>query len=239
MKKKQTSLLAELQKTIGYKFKSHRLLELALTHSSFKNEMKMLSPGNACHEDNERLEFLGDTVLSFVISKKLFRSFPDFPEGRLSKYRSILVSKGHLFKVAKELRLIHYLNLGKSEKQGRISDKGNILADSLEALIAALYLDGGMKNAERFILDHFGKYITLKRLSLLDRNYKSMLQEYAQRKYKVLPEYLTVFKKGSFHSTVRTSKSNKAVGTGKSKRDAEQNAAQKLLRKFKKKKPRK
>jgi len=236
MKKRQKNPYKELEKILNYTFKSKKKLHLALTHSSYKNEIAAQNPSIQAIQDNERLEFLGDTVLSFVISKELFSTFPEHPEGKLSKFRSILVSKNHLFKVAKELKLIKHLHLGKSEKQGRISDKSNILADSLEAIIAAIYLDGGMKNAERFILDTFGKYITVKRLALLDRNYKSMLQEYAQKKYKTLPIYTTFFKKDLFQSSVSITKSKKAKGTGKNKREAEQAAAKMLLRKVKKKK---
>jgi ribonuclease III len=230
MARSKSTPLKKLEKILGYSFKNKKRLSLALTHSSYKNGPEYVSQKECATEDNERLEFLGDTILSFVISKKLFNDFSDFSEGRLSKYRSILVSKGHLFKVAKELKLIQFLNLGKSEKQGRIADKANILADALEAIIAAVYLDGGMKNAENLILAHFGKYITLRRLTLLDRNYKSMLQEFAQKNHKILPEYCTMLKKDVFHATVQLAHYKKALGTGKSKRDAEQNAAQKLYR---------
>jgi ribonuclease-3 len=224
--------LHEVQTLIDYSFKNKKLITLALTHSSFKNEQLNDPSSNTC-DDNERLEFLGDTVLSFVISKELFNTFSDYPEGKLSKFRSILVSKNHLFKVAKELKLLRFLRLGKSEQQGQIKDKGNIMADSLEALIAAIYLDGGLKNAEKFILKNFRKYISNKRLALLDRNYKSMLQEYAQKEYKVLPQYITLFKGNQFEATVVIAKSKKAKGTGKSKREAEQGAAQMLLRSLK------
>lgn len=234
-----TSQLKKIEALLGYSFKKKKLLYLALTHSSFKNEHVHLSSQKTDTADNERLEFLGDTILSFVISKKLFTDFPAFSEGKLSKFRSILVSKGHLFKVAKELKLIRFLHLGKSERKGRIADKANILADSLEAIIAAVYLDGGMKNAERLINTHFAKYITLKRLSLLDRNYKSMLQEFAQKNHKLLPEYVTILKKDLFHSTVKLAHYKKALGKGKSKRDAEQNAAQKLYRSLRSKKQKK
>jgi len=112
-------------------------------------------------------------------------------------------------------------------------NKTNILADAIEALIAAIYLDGGMKHAEQFVLRFFGQYIDKKRLSRLDKNYKSMLQEYAQKKFKRLPHYTTVEKKGKFHATVCITKYKKGTGWGTSKQDAEKKAARDVLKKLK------
>ncbi|MBU1862432.1 MAG: ribonuclease III [Candidatus Omnitrophica bacterium] len=236
MEDKRHQKLKLLQEQIGYSFKTVSLLELALTHSSFKNELKAHFSKSKALEDNERLEFLGDTILSFIISKKMFTLFKNCAEGTLSKYRSLLVSRKHLFKIAKEMKLVYFLKLGKGEASGTLNEKSNLLANTLEALIAAIYLDGGMKHVEAFILKHFGTYINKKKLSRLDNNYKSALQEYSQKRYKRLPFYHTLEKKQMFYAIVKILKSKKGAGWGKSKREAEQEAAKNLMKKLKKEK---
>lgn len=238
MDKNRLKQLKALEKTIGYSFKRKDRLELALTHSSYKNYLKQINPELVHNQDNERLEFLGDTILSFVITKKIFLLFDDLQEGQLSKYRSDLVAKPTLFKIAKQIKLVDFLNTGKSEASGKLKDKSSMLADAVEAIIAAIFLDGGMKNAENFILDFFGKYIDKRKLSQLNKNYKSALQEYSQKKYKTLPIYTTTFKETEFIATVtvKNKRMKKETGTGTKKREAEQKAAKNLLRKLKSKK---
>ena len=226
-------MLAELEDEIGYSFKKKNLLNLALTHSSYKNEMREKGLVLEGLDDNERLEFFGDTILSFVVTKEMYLLFDDSCEGRLSQYRADLVSRNTLFKIAKKIKLALYLNLGKGEALGSVKEKRGIMANAVEAIIAAIYFDGGMKNAEKFVLRYFGVYIDKRKLSRLNQNYKSALQEYSQRKYKQLPVYQTVMKKNSFVSTAYILKSYKALGKGANKRDAEQNAAQALLKKMK------
>lgn len=226
--------LGKLEKKIGYSFRNKKLLDLALTHSSYKNEYNAHCLQNEILEDNERLEFLGDTILSFVISKHMYDKFKNQAEGKLSQYRSILVSKDSLFKVAKSLKLVHFVRVGKSEQTGTIKEKSNILADAVEALIAAIYLDSGMTNAEKFIMRYIGHYVDKRKLARLNKNYKSALQELSQKKYKMLPVYATVEKSGKFIASVLVQKTKKARGEGKSKREAEQQAAHNLLKKLRK-----
>ena len=235
MKRKNYNDLKHLQKLLGYTFKNSSVLDLALTHSSYKNELKASFPHKTVFEDNERLEFLGDTILSFLISRKLYSQYRNFTEGDLSKFRSILVSKEYLFKVAKHLTLVRFLRLGKGESAGTLHKKSNILANAVEAVIAAIYLDGGMKAAEQFILRCFHKYLSVKKLSHLDKNYKSALQEYSQKHFRMLPHYHTIEKKGKFHATVSVAKRKKATGEGHNKREAEQAAAKILIKKLKNK----
>lgn len=228
--------LTAFQKDIGYTFKRLSLLDLALTHSSYKNEFRTQSNTTTSLADNERLEFLGDTILAFCLSKKMFDEFHDWNEGKLSKYRSIIVSKNYLFKVAQLLKISQVIQLGKGEAAGTIAQKSNQLADAVEAIIAAIYLDGGMKNADKFVMTFFGPFLKKSRLPHLDKNHKSALQEYVQKTYKKLPTYTTVENDGTFHATVNITKSKKGIGTGKNKREAEQRAAKNLLSKLKKKK---
>jgi len=129
---------------------------------------------------------------------------------------------------------VRVIKLGKGKAAGTVQDKSNILANATEAIIAGIYLDGGFKHAESFILKFLGKYLDVKKLNRLDKNYKSSLQEYSQKHYKSLPEYTTVPKKDLFHASVAISKSKKGTGWGKNKREAEQEAAHNLLKKLKK-----
>ena len=236
MKKK--NVLRSLEKNLGYKFKSQNKLVQALTHSSYKNEF-LHGPNKGTRldrMDNERMEFFGDAILSFVISKKLFKQYPNEDEGVLSKYRSLLVSRKSLFMIAKKLKLHHYLRLGKSESQIKLKDKAKMMADSLEAIIAAIYFDGGMKAIETFIEKQFKSYLEVKKLKRTDssENYKSILQETTQKEHHVLPRYKTQVKNDEFHATVYFR--NKAIGSasGRSKREAEKKAAKEALRYYKK-----
>lgn len=229
--------ISSFEEEIGYSFKKKERILLALTHSSYKNELRLQYPDKKDElEDNERLEFLGDTILAFIVSKEMYNLFPECCEGQLSKYRSDLVSKTTLFKVAKKIKVARYLLMGRGESKANIKDKSSLLANSVESIIAAIYFDGGMKNAESFILKYFGPYIDKRKLSRLNQNFKSSLQEYTQKNLKTLPTYKTVARKNQFHSTAIATKSKTAVGWGNSKREAEQNAAQNLLRKLRAKK---
>lgn len=227
------SKLKKLEKDLGYKFKSKNRLIHALTHSSYKNEFIHGSDKGTKLDrtDNERLEFFGDAVLAFVMSKKLFQLFPEKHEGELSKFRSLLVSRKALIAVAKKIKLHHYIRLGKSETKLKLQDKSKILADAFEAIIAAVYQDSGMKAAEDLIDKHFSAYLNQTRLKRLNssENYKSILQEHTQKDHHLLPRYKTVMKKDRFDCTIYFR--NKSIGSasGKSKREAEKIAAKKAL----------
>ncbi len=236
-------ILNELQQLLKVRFKNLEFLDNALTHSSFKYELM-----NQAHVkveikreilDNERLEFFGDAILSFIICKKLFEDFPDEDEGTLSKFRSIIVSRKLLFTIAKKLKLHNYLYLGRGEHNIPFREKAKIMADAFEAIIAAIYLDRGVDITERFIRTHFDPYLVLSRLKKLDamENYKNKLQECCQREFQILPQYKTTARGHEFESTVFIRKKRYGTGIGRSKRNAEKEAARatlKLLRNTKK-----
>ncbi len=145
--------IAMLQAALGYLFQRTELLQQALTHSSQARELEALQTvGGPRVEDNEQLEFLGDAVLGFVTTEELFNRFPSFREGELSKLRAHLVSEKHLINVAQELELGHYLSLGRGEEKSGGRNKTALLVDALEAVLAAIYMDGGLEAARRFVL---------------------------------------------------------------------------------------
>ena len=220
-----------LEAALGYRFNDPERLTRALCHSSYVNEQSQNGLAS-----NERLEFLGDAVLNLAISHLLMQRFPDLAEGELSRTRAHLVNETRLAAIAREICIGPHLLLGKGEALTDGRNKNSILADAIEAVTAAIYLDGGMKNTEMFIEKYFGNYLEKSKLSRLDNNYKSALQEISQKEYKMLPFYHTTTKGEAFVATVSISKSKKASGEGKNKREAEQSAAQNLIRKLKAKK---
>ena len=146
--------IADLEQALAYRFKRPELLEQALTHSSQARELESLQSGlSARVGDNEQLEFLGDAVLGLVTSEELFHRFPQFREGELSKLRAHLVSEKHLIRVAQEVQLGHYLRLGRGEEKSGGRNKTTLLVDGLEAVLGALYLDGGLETVRRVILN--------------------------------------------------------------------------------------
>lgn len=202
--------LTALQAALGYKFKRPELLERALTHSSHAHEESKasgLEPTGAL--DNEQFEFLGDAVLGLVTSQLLFERFPEFHEGQLSKLKAHLVSAGHLVKVAAGLELGRYLRLGRGEERSGGRAKSTLLSDSLEAVIAAMYLDSGLEQARAFIvhgiLEPELEEITGEHeadFSLTD--FKSALQELLQSKGRLQPVYVTVKEEGPDHRKIFT-----------------------------------
>ena len=216
--------LKEFQKKIGVRFRRPRLLLKALTHCSYKHEV-----ADPALKDNERYEFFGDSILSFIVSKRLLKDLPQANEGELSTLRSNLVSKKALFRVVRKLSLNKYLLVGKSERKGSLKEKAGILGNSVEAIIAAIYLDRGINEAEKFIMNYFGEFFSLKRLRRLHVNYKSQLQEWAQRHHKLLPTYRTRPVPEGFEAEVQLPQTEKASGIGSSKREAEQMAAKKIV----------
>ncbi len=214
-------VLGELENILGYKFKDLSLLKRSLTHKSFDND-----------NNNEKLEFLGDRVLGLVISKKLLDKFPYENEGIIDKKFANLVNKKTCVNIAKKLNLRKYLILGSSHKNiKRSADK--IISDCLEAVVGAIYLDGGLKSSEKFIFEFWNNYIDKSIITLIDS--KTKLQEYSLKKFKILPKY-TFFKKSGpqhnpiFKTEVEIPKSKKIIGSGSSKKKAQQNAAAKLIK---------
>ena len=216
-----SKLTKELEEILKYDFKNKSLLNQALTHKSFDN-----------NNNNEKLEFLGDRVLGLIISKKLIDKYPNEKEGILDKKFANLVNKKTCVNIAKKLNLKKYLFLGSSNKNlERSSDK--ILSDSLEAIVGAIYLDGGLKYSEKFILNFWETFIDNSIVTLIDS--KTKLQEYSLKKFKILPKY-TFFKKTGpqhkplFKTEVQIPESKKIIGIGSSKKNAQQNAAAKLIK---------
>ena len=211
----------ELEKIIKYNFKKISLLEKALTHKSFDNII-----------NNEKLEFLGDRVLGLVISEKLLDKFPDEKEGIIDKKFANLVNKKTCAFIAKRINLKSFIFLGSSHKKlERSADK--ISSDCLEAIVGAIYLDGGLKSAEKFILSFWEEYLLKSTITLIDS--KTKLQEFSLKKYKELPKYIFFKKTGPQHrpifkTEVQIPNSKKIIGIGSSKKNAQQNAASKLLK---------
>tara|TARA_B100000941_G_C28499814_1_gene553349 strand:+ start:1882 stop:2550 length:669 start_codon:yes stop_codon:yes gene_type:complete len=213
--------LKDLENTIKYNFKDKTILSNALTHKSYDNTI-----------NNEKLEFLGDRVLGLVISKELLDRYPNEKEGTIDKKFANLVNKRTCTKIAKKLNLKKFLFLGSSHKNlERSADK--ILSDCLEAIVGAIYIDGGIKSSEKFILSFWETFINESIITLIDP--KTKLQEHTLKKFKKLPKY-TFFKKTGpqhkplFKTEVEIPESKKIIGVGSSKKNAQQNAAAKLIK---------
>lgn len=221
-----------LYDNLGYRFQNNAFLRHALTHRSFRNES-----GNPEIEDNERLEFLGDSVLGLVISDFLYQTFPRFHEGDLSRVKSHVVSEPFLADLAREVDLGSYLLLGKGEAASGGHEKNSLLSDCFEAVIAAVYLDGGMEAARGFLLKCFqGKIETLvNNQHILD--HKSLFQEHAQEQFDCIPRYKLHRIIGpnhdkTFEVELFINKEVFSVGSGKNKKEAEQAAAKAALAKL-------
>ncbi|MER3421872.1 MAG: ribonuclease III [Nitrospiraceae bacterium] len=226
------SCLDHAQQAIGYNFRQSRLLDEALTHKSHVNEVREKD-----RKHNERLEFLGDAVLTLIMSEYLAASFPDFTEGELSKLKARLVSEASLAKAARRLDLGNLLKLGRGEELTQGREKPSLLANVLEAILAAIYLDGGLESARKFVLRAFAQ--DLKELqdfggpSILE-DYKTRLQEWCQKQYDTLPQYVTVRETGPDHQKTFEVRllirgEVRGAGVGRSKKEAEQMAAKQAL----------
>ena len=222
-----------LQERIGYNFQDPSLLERALTHRSFSNEHRELRSPN-----NERLEFLGDTVLGFVIGDYIYRSFPNLQEGALSKIKAHLVSASTLAAKGRDLALGRYLRLGAGEARSGGSEKLSLLADAFEAVVAAIYLDGSLPAAEAFVRRVFAPDVSgIDVGDLSFHDHKTALQETAQSLGLPLPEYRVVDEYGPDHEKcfvveVYWDGVSFAYGKGASKREAQRKAAKEALRKL-------
>ncbi len=221
-----------LEKALGHTIKRKELFAEALSHRSFIHQ-----PENETLVSNERLEFLGDSILNMVVAEHLFQQHSLLPEGELTKMRSRLVNRKALTVYAKLIRLQEFILMGTSIP--RSVDRGleKILADAYEALIAAIFLDGGFQSAKTFVKRQMIDAIDQKLLNVIDVNYKSQLLEYSQAESLNTPRYTTVKEEGPDHDRVFTVEVfvgdlSQGVGTGKNKKDAEQAAAEKALQKL-------
>ncbi len=210
----------EIEKILEYNFNDQNLLKRSLTHKSFNNL-----------ENNEKLEFFGDRVLGLIISKKLIEIYPEEKEGFIDKKFANLVNKKACIEVAIKLDIKKFMLLGASQKSlQRSADR--ILSDCMEAIIGAIFLDGGLKSAEKFVLNFWRHFLENSTEPLIDP--KTRLQEHSLKKYKILPKYTFYKKSGPQHSPifktdVQIPNSKKIIGIGASKKKAQQNAAKKLL----------
>ena len=221
--------LEDLEERIDYGFKDRALLIKALTHSSYANECRVEQG------DNEQLEFLGDSIIGFVVSEYLLANHPQLSEGQLSKLRAHLVSSGSLFRSASSLELGCFLNLGKGEEKNGGRRKQALLVDATEALVAAVYLDGGMDAARRLVLKQFAEDLQdIRSGRFASTDYKSRLQEKLQSLRSGRPEYSVIDESGPDHQkqfSVRLTIGGKptAEGQGETKKNAEQEAARQAL----------
>ncbi|MBD5144351.1 MAG: ribonuclease III [Ruminococcus sp.] len=218
----------EFEKKIGYTFKNKELLHEALSHSSYANELKR------GRNSNERLEFLGDSVLSIVVSKHLFTHFKHLPEGELTKIRASLVCEKALFEFSKKIDLGKHILLGKGEENSGGRTRPSIVSDAFEAVIAAVFLDGGMEEAEKYVLSFIPKNLEANSSKSL-HDYKTMLQEIIQKNPEERVEYVLADQTGPDHDrnfVVQVRLNSNVIGTGEghSKKQAEQAAAREALR---------
>ena len=229
MEKERKKALKVFQEKFRYRFKNLALLDQALRHRSFAHEIY-----DVVYEDNERLEFLGDAVLDLIIGHLLLERHPYGSEGDLSKLRAAAVNTSRLAKVARDLSLGEHLLLGKGEEMTKGREKSSILAGSLEAVIAAVYLDGGFKKAFKAISTLFTPYLDGEGEDGPHLDFKTKLQEVSQGHFRAAPRYLLSKEFGPDHAKVfgvKVAIGKKVVGfgSGKSKKEAEQKAAQNTL----------
>lgn len=221
--------IEKLYKKLGYRFKSPEMISQSLRHASFVNEQ----PGTDLY-DNQRLEFLGDAVLELAVTHLLMEKYPDAEEGRLSKLRAGIVDEAGLYRLAVELELGRFLQLGRGEEQSGGREKPSILSDTVEALFGAIYLDGGFDNALKTARRLFEPLFPAGSGKDLGQDFKSRFQEFSQRVYKALPVYTLEEENGPAHNRtfrVALTLAGKilSTGEGKSKKEAEQKAAEKAF----------
>jgi len=218
--------LGQIEKKVRVKFQNIKLLEEAFTHKSYAIE-------HGATTNNERLEFLGDSIISAVVAHWLFKRFDAVDEGKLSKMKSQIVSRANLSSWAEELQLGQYLFLSQGEEATGGRRRESLLGNVYEALVGAIFLDQGFTVAQRFILRHLAK-----KKRIVENDFKSRLQEMVQKKYKTPPVYFVVAESGPDHEKkftleVRINKRVLGMGEGRSKKEAEQLAAKEALRTLK------
>lgn len=219
-------MLENFEKNIGYIFKDKNLLKTALTHTSYAYDHNI--------ESNEKLEFLGDSILEFVSSQYIYKNYSKLREGEMTKVRATVVCEASLYKIAKQHKFSEYLYIGKSEQQSKGNEKPAILADSVEAVIAAIYLDGGLEPACKFIIENLKDEIAIATQHVGEKDYKTMLQEKLQEHGNVKITYKIIKETGpdhnkTFEAEVELNGKELAKGKGKSKKLAEMSAAKKAL----------
>lgn len=224
--------LERFEENIGYKFKNKALLKNALTHTSYAFENHIQS--------NEKLEFLGDSILEFISSKYLYNHFPKLTEGEMTKVRADIVCEESLYKIAKMHNFSDFLYLGKSELASHKKVRQAIMADSVEALIAAIYFDSGLEEAERFIVENLKEEAEIASKNVGQKDYKTVLQEILQVHGDVKIEYNIINEEGPDHDKVFTAEVKYngkflAEGIGKTKKAAQMEAARKAIEEFKQK----
>jgi ribonuclease-3 len=221
--------LSEVEKLLTYTFRNKEFLELAFIHKSYYYESGLEISGH-----NERLEFLGDAVLELLTSEFLYLNYKDKNEGELSQYRSRLVDGSSLASYTEKIGITEYLVLGKGErKQER---KNSLLANLFEAILGAIYLDGGLNSAKQFLFTHISSDIE-SIMQAVPRSLKTVLQEWAQKEKQVLPNYVVLEESGPDHKRyyrveVRVSDESIGLGEGFSKKEAEKNAAEDALKRI-------
>jgi ribonuclease-3 len=217
---------------LGIAFRNPSLLQQAFVHTSYINE----NPDADIH-DNQRMEFLGDAVLTMIFAELLYKEFPDLPEGKLTELRISLIRQEKLAEKASALKLGDYMVLGKGEDSSGGREKRNNLADTFEALIGAVYLDRGIGKAREFVLSNYKKDISAIKAGKPVLNYKALLQEFTQAKFKTLPLYEIVEATGPDHDkvfcvAVSLGETVLAIGSGKTRKVAESEAAHLALEKL-------
>ena len=220
------TVLHSLEKSINYVFNNKNLLKNALTHTSYANENRVSS--------NERLEFLGDSVLSFIVSDYIYKHYGNMPEGELTRLRSSLVCESALCVFAREINLGDNLLLGKGEEKSGGRNRNSILADAFESLLAAIFLDGGLENARRFVYAFVLRELYNKKTVIAEKDYKTTLQEIIQRNPEEVINYVLINETGPDHDKffeveVHLNSNVIGKGSGKSKKQAEEAAAKQAL----------
>ena len=219
--------LENLEKNIGYTFKNKALLKNALTHTSYAYENNVAS--------NEKLEFLGDSILEFLSSKYIYNNYPKLKEGEMTKVRATVVCEDSLYKIAQKHNFSDFLYLGKSETKHGGNKKPAIMADSVEAVIAAMYFDSGLEACEKFIFENLKDDIKIASQNVGMKDHKTILQEKLQVHGNVKIEYEIIKEEGpdhdkTFTAEVKLNGEVLATGTGKTKKHAEMDAADKALK---------
>ena len=234
MTDERIAALNNFQNIISYYFNNISLLDNALIHRSFVNENPALA-----YKDNERLEFFGDAVLGLCISDILMKRFPDYKEGQLSKLRAFAVNEHSLADLARKIEIGNYILLGRGEEGSGGRTKNSILSNAFEAVIAAIYLDSGFEKVHAFIENVFELLLEEGTRTEIYRDYKTALQEICQCRFKDMPRYIQISEEGPDHDKLfEVSLSIAGIitttGKGKSKKEAEQQAAQKALKELQK-----
>jgi ribonuclease-3 len=218
--------IEKAEESIGYKFKNKELLKTAFTHTSYAYENRV--------ESNEKLEFLGDSILEFISSEYIYKNYENLREGEMTKVRATVVCEQSLYKIAKLHNFSDFLYLGNSEIKTGGNKRPAILADSVEAVIAAMFIDGGLEPVKKFIIDNLKEEIEIASKHVGDKDYKTVLQEKLQVHGEVKIEYITLKETGpdhnkTFEAEVLCDGKVLAIGKGKSKKLAQMDAARKAL----------